>query len=439
MRHIFMKTIGALALLLTTGVPVAQAYDFQVRGIYYNYTGDRKGAIVTWESISSPSYSGDIVIPSEVTYQMQTLKVKQIDDRAFFNCQGVTSVTLPEGIISIGEQAFSHCYAMTRINIPSTVTRIGDFAFEFCEDMTSFTIPASVSMIGYSVFQQCLGLREFIVDEGNPYYTSEDGILYLADKSILVQYPASKPGNELVIPDAVSQLPDYAFSPNLNLEKIAIGPNLKKIPAGTFCECEELLAFSVDEANTIVCDKEGVLFSKDGSTLMQYPLGRYVDEYKVPEGTQAIADMAMVGCAISRLELPESLKSLGMFSLTAAPILESITSYAKVPPVANSMTFDDNIMAGTVLYVNKEDLDAYKNADVWSSFAQIRYIGETGVDDIHATQGLRCHDLTVEAPGYLEVFDLMGRLVAAGDMSVTLPQRGLYIVKTSEQVIKISL
>ena len=439
MRHTIIKAVGALALFLLTGIPVARAYDFEVRGIYYNYTGDRKGAIVTWASLSSPSYSGNIVIPSEVTYQMQPLKVKQIDDRAFFNCQNVTSVTLPEGIVSIGEQAFSHCYAMTRINIPSTVTRIGDYAFEYCEDMTSITIPASVSMIGYSVFQQCRGLNEFIVDQENKYYTTEDGILYLADKSILVQYPPSKPGNEFVIPDCVTQLPDYAFSPNLNLERIAIGPNLKKVPAGTFCECEELLLFDVDEDNTYMSAKDGVLFDKEGTTLMQYPLGRYVDEYIVPSGTKAIADMAMIGCSFAKLQLPETLESIGMFSLTAAPILESITSLAKVPPAVTSMSFDDNIIANTVLYVNKDDIPAYQNAAGWSDFAQIKDVEESGIDNLIVAPGIKCHDLTLESSAPFEVFDLAGRLVAAGSASVKLPGHGLYIVKTSDKVIKLSL
>lgn len=426
-------------MALPVCVPAAQAYDFTVGGIYYNYTGDRKGAIVTYSNLTDPTYSGDIRIPAEVNYRMESLKVKQIDDRAFFNCQGVTSVTLPEGIISIGEQAFSHCYAMKSINIPGTVTRIEDYAFEFCEDMTSITLPRSLSMIGYSVFQQCGGLTEFVVEEGNPYYMAEDGILYMTDKKLLVQYPGGKPGTEFVIPESVVQMPDYAFSANHYLQKITIGPALTKVVDGTFSECRSLREFVVDEGNTDVCAIDGVLFSKDGTRLIQYPLGLREEEYIVPEGTLELADMSMAVCVVSRISLPKSLQSVGMFALADSRNVESITCNAAIPPTVGVMAFDDNILANTVLYVNEDVVDTYKRSAGWKSFRNVLAIGSSGIEAVDATPDVEVRGLTVIAEGLVEAYDATGRLVVAGNGSVTLPSKGLYIIRTQGAATKVVL
>lgn len=439
MKSTLVKTLGLLALSLPVFAPVAQAYDFTVGGIYYNYTSDRKGAVVTYASLQTPSYSGNVRIPAEVTYRMETLKVRQIDDRAFFNCQGVTSVTIPEGIVAIGEQTFSHCYSMTSVTIPSTVNRIGDYAFEFCEDLPTVTLPAALSSLGYAVFQQCAGLTEFVVAEGNPYYVADDGILYLADKSVLVQYPGSKPGTEFVIPDQVSQLPDYAFSANRKLEKITIGASLAKVPAGVFSECSALRDIVVDDASESMSDIDGVLFDKRQTTLMQYPIGRVASDYVVPEGTRAIADLAMSSCRIGSIDLPESLSSVGTFAFVGATGVKQITCRAIVPPSVGAMAFDDNVLASTPLYVDQECLSTYKMASGWSSFRNIYHIGYNGIDNVDADGAVTVSGLTVSAPGQIEAYDVAGRLVAAGTGSLTLPCSGLYIVKTGQRVVKVSV
>ena len=79
---------------------------------------------------------------------------------AFYECSSLTSVTIMEGVTSIGDRAFSGCSSLTSITIPDSVTSIGIYAFEGCSRLTSITIPDSVTSIGSSAFQNCRILGE---------------------------------------------------------------------------------------------------------------------------------------------------------------------------------------------------------------------------------------------------------------------------------------
>ena len=79
------------------------------------------------------------------------------------DCSGLTSVTIPNSVTSIGGRAFYNCRGLTSINIPNSVTSIGDEAFYNCRGLTSVTIPNSVTSIGQSAFTSCTALTTVII------------------------------------------------------------------------------------------------------------------------------------------------------------------------------------------------------------------------------------------------------------------------------------
>ena len=120
---------------------VASAHDIEVQNadgvtIYYNYTNNGTELAVTYGGSSYSSYSdeyqGNVAIPEEVTYMNRTRKVTSIGDYAFYDCSGLTSVTIPNSVTSIGDYAFSGCSGLTSVTIPNSVTSIGSYAFEYC-------------------------------------------------------------------------------------------------------------------------------------------------------------------------------------------------------------------------------------------------------------------------------------------------------------------
>jgi len=98
-----------LLLLLMLLPVVASAYNAEINGIYYNLNSSEKTAEVTYKNTNYNSYSGDIVIPSQVTYNGNTYSVTTIGYYAFLDCSGLTSITIPNSVTSIGYDAFSLC------------------------------------------------------------------------------------------------------------------------------------------------------------------------------------------------------------------------------------------------------------------------------------------------------------------------------------------
>ena len=130
------KQLLLLAMIL---LPlVASAHDIEVQNadgvtIYYNYINDGKELAVTFRGDSYNSfwdeYQGNVAIPEEVTYMNRTRKVTSIGAYAFYNCSGLTSITIPNSVTSIGDGVFQYCSGLTSVTIPNSVTSIGEYAF----------------------------------------------------------------------------------------------------------------------------------------------------------------------------------------------------------------------------------------------------------------------------------------------------------------------
>ena len=87
----------------------------------------------------------------------------KLGDYVFYDCSGLTSLTLPSGLTEIGDAAFQYCSGLTSITLPSGVTSIGDYTFSTCSGLTSITLPSGLTEIGYAAFQYCSGLTSIYV------------------------------------------------------------------------------------------------------------------------------------------------------------------------------------------------------------------------------------------------------------------------------------
>ena len=154
-------------LLLLTNL-MASAFDCQVDGIYYNLDTSGKTAEVTYQSLSN-SYRGSVDIPSSVTYNGIKYKVTGIGDGAFWDCSGLTSVTIPNSVTRIRYGAFYECSGLTSVTIPSSLTTISNSAFSGCSGLTSVTIPNSVTGIGDRAFWDCSGLTSITIPNSVTY------------------------------------------------------------------------------------------------------------------------------------------------------------------------------------------------------------------------------------------------------------------------------
>ena len=109
--------------------------------------------------------SATIDIPSEINHEGVIYRVTSIASQAFYRCDSLTSVVIPDGVTSIGEWAFNDCSSLTSIVIPNSVTSIEDRAFEGCSSLTSIIIPDGVTSIGCEAFNDCSSLTSIVIPD----------------------------------------------------------------------------------------------------------------------------------------------------------------------------------------------------------------------------------------------------------------------------------
>ena len=153
--------------------------------------------------------------------------VMSIGDYAFFGCNGLTSVTIPDGVTSIGVSAFAYCSGLTSITIPDSVTSIGDYAFYECYGLTSTTIPDSVTSIGDYAFYECYGLTSTTIPDsvtsiGNSAFYGCSGL------------------TSITIPDSVMSIGGGAFTYCSSLTSVTIGNGVTSIDQYAFSNCGSL-------------------------------------------------------------------------------------------------------------------------------------------------------------------------------------------------------
>ena len=215
--------------------------------------------------------------------------------------------------------------------IPEGVTSISDFAFGLNSTMTSVTIPKSVTSIGEDTFSTCSGLTKFIVESGNPSYSSQDGVLYNKDKTLLMICPAKKTGR-LSIPNTVTSLGDWAFELCAELTDILIPKSLISIGAFTFGGCRSLMSITVDIRNPAFSSRDWVLYNKDMSTLICCPAKKAT--ITIPGSVRTIGERAFYGCGeLKRILFPTSVISIGNSAFVGCRGLTNLTLPSSVKTV----------------------------------------------------------------------------------------------------------
>lgn len=133
-------------------------YSFVSNGIYYKITGE--GTVnVSYRDDNYDTYSGDVTIPSTVTFGDATYTVNEIGVLAFFGCPNLTSVTIPETVTAIGNTSFKGCTSLTDITIPNSVTTLGVNVFENCTVLKNVVLGSGLESIGSKAFQGCSALN----------------------------------------------------------------------------------------------------------------------------------------------------------------------------------------------------------------------------------------------------------------------------------------
>ena len=433
MRQYIKKSI-LLTLSILISI-VANAYDFEVGGIYFNKDGNC--AIVT---SGDSEYSGDVSIPSTVNYGGMEYSVTSIGYGAFEDCTGLTSVTIPNSVTSIGDYAFSGCSGLTSVTIPNSVTSIGAGAFGGCSGLTSVTIPNSVTSIlglafydcrgltsvtignsvasiGIDVFSLCSGLSSIKVESGNTTYDSRNdcnaiietasNTLVAGCKNTVIPNSVTSIGygafggcsglTSVTIPNSVTSIGDGAFIGCSGLTSVTISNSVKIIGSYAFSGCSGLTSVTIPNSVTSIGDEaffncsgltsvhitdlaawcKFALFDSYASNPLSYAHhlylnGEEIKDLVIPNSVTSIGSLAFVGCdGLTSVTIPNSVTSIGHEAFAYCYNLKSVISEIKMPFTIDSSVFGEGTKNIGKLTVPKGKKSVYQSTDGWKEFSNI--------------------------------------------------------------------
>ena len=292
-------SVSAVEYSGSCGDNVAYNFDMSTGLLEITGTGEMDSFIDSY--VVSPPWS--LYRCDIITVQISE-GVTTIGEGAFCDCRNLETVIMPDSMTVIGSSTFSYCENLENIDIPDNVTEIGSCAFELCVNIRSVTIPASVITIGNMAFFNCDSLAEFKVDSNNRNYSSDScGVLFNKDKTVLIQYPAGNPSENYTIPHSVTSIGDNALF-----------------------SCDNLMSFDVAENNmNYSSDSNGVLFNKDKTVLVQYPIGNTRTGYTIPKSVSYIEESAFAACqTLTSITIPDSVTYIGWSAFEWCSELECI-------------------------------------------------------------------------------------------------------------------
>ena len=283
----------------TAGKTANDTYQYPFGYIFgtSSYTGGTATRQNYYDSSTYSTYS-TYYIPA--TLRSVTVTGGNILYGAFCNCSGLTSITIPDGVTSIGNYAFSGCTGLTSIAIPDGVTSIGDLAFSGCTGLTSVTIPDGVTSIGERTFYNCTGLTS------------------------------------VTIPDGVTSIGDYAFCDFTGLTSITIPDGVTSIGRGAFSGCSSLESITIpfvgQSKNGTGSTHFGYIFGASSYSSNSVYVPSSLKTVVVTGGTNIDYDAFWNCTGLTSITIPNSVTSIGnsafygCTNLTSVTIPNSVTS-----------------------------------------------------------------------------------------------------------------
>ena len=284
--------------------------------------------------------------------------LRTIDDNAFIKCSALETIQSGNNVKSIGKRAFSECSNLNKIDALTNLTKIGSYSFYGCNKLKTFSIGKSVKSIGKGAFSQCASLKKLSVHKSNKYFSKRDNMLLNNNQSKIVSacFGSNKTCN---IYERVKDID----------KNILNDPSIK--------------SFSVNKKNSKYAAKGGLLYSKDGKTLLKCP-SAMSGVVNIGDSVTKIASDAFQICNnITQINIGKNVKT---FSLEPKYIWARKLNKINISN-KNKYYYETNGSViskanNTLLYCYKTDGDAYTIPDTVKKIGGWAFCSQTNLKKI---------------------------------------------------------
>ena len=324
------------------------------------------------------------------SYQNNTLTISGFGD--MYNerpwellINDIKTITISNGVTSIGKDAFKACSILTALTIPNSVTSIGDRAFLNCESLTSVTAPATFFDISESnwvsytksfthVEVNAGELTANAFDFINRSYKTIKVLNLAATTNTTIADEAFKGCynlNSLYLPSQLEYIPYMAVAECVKLKAITIPATVTEIEDRAFENCRTLNSVIFEGANA----PQGAAHYSPAAGSALWRIGSWafynchqLEHLTIPEGVTEVGDAAFYGCTyLVDMTLPSTVQSIGDNGFALCAKLQKIHLKATTPPTIQAKTFFD-VNRQIPVYVPDEAVEAYESDPYWSEF-----------------------------------------------------------------------
>ncbi len=351
--------------------------EVSIGNIKYKITNEK--AIL----IDGVSATGNVVIPSTISYNEKRYTVTGIDKYAFYQNAKLDRITIPGSITKIDSCAFYGCVNLSIVNIEEGVNSIYRHAFGCCKSIQDISIPSSVIYIDPLVFGSSRQLTDINIDANNKFYCSKDGVLYTKDLKMLHTYPEGKQGTRFVIPNEVTHIGASAFY-GCNLTDIVIPNTVTHIGSDAFGSCEFVENIVIPE-NVISIGQN--LFGYSGLQSITVASGNTVYDSRnecnaiietatntliagcrkttIPYGVKIIEAWALYNSSPSKITIPSSVTEIKQFAFSYVGEVRCFWKNLGHISISSAAIVWSS---GAKLFVPVGTKDSYQATKPWSDF-----------------------------------------------------------------------
>ncbi len=263
--------------------------------------------------------TGDIVIPAE----QEGIRVSKIGDYAFYSCTEITSVKIPDSIANIGNYAFSGCTSLTEIIIPDNVTYVGEGAFDDCTNLESLTIGKAINGLN-ACFHNCNALKNVTITSG-------------ATKIPKNTFWHLSGITEIILPDSLETIEEFAFDGCSNLKTVKFGQGVKHVGENAFQNCESLEKVEYNNTLENWCQ---IKFDDFYSNPLFYGKKLFINEEEITKvditTVNSVGDYAFLGSSLNSVTLGDSVTNVGKFAFGRCNSMSNITMSDNVETIGEN-------------------------------------------------------------------------------------------------------